>query len=139
MSNDRSSEAPSFLQAITPVWVILCLGMTFIALFYEPSADMEGLAATFGAGPAITAIVLLLVGLSLQAGQIRRKEVARPGYIALALAIVAALFIAGMIVAKLTLPVIQSGLVMLLPAAGLILSPMVYHKMVSHQAGHIKV
>jgi quinol-cytochrome oxidoreductase complex cytochrome b subunit len=134
MGKDSSSEAPSFLQAITPVWVILCLGMTYIVLFHEPSADMEDLAAAFGAGPAIMAIVLLLVGLSLLAGQIRRKEVARPGYIVLALAIMAALLIAGMILAKLALPVIQNGLVMLLPAAGVMLAPSVYRKVVDRHA-----
>lgn len=134
MSKGRSTEAPSFLQAITPVWVVLCLVMTYILLFHEPSADAEGLAAVFGAGPAIMAIVLLLVGLTLLTGQIRRKEVARPGYIVLALAIMSALLIGGMILARLALPVIQNGLVMLLPAAGAMLAPSVYRKVVGCHA-----
>lgn len=134
MSKIRSTESPSFLQAITPVWVVLCLGMTYIVLFHEPSADVEGLSAVFGAGPAIMAIVLLLVGLTLLTGQIRRKEVARPGYIVLALAIMSALLIGGMILARLALPVIQNGLVMLLPAAGAMLAPSVYRKVVGCHA-----
>lgn len=128
--SSRSKEAPSFLQAITPAWVVLSLGMTYIAFFNKPAADVEALASIFGAGPAIMAVALLLVGLNLFIGQIRKKEVARFGYILLALAIMSALLIAGMILAKLALPVIQSGLVMLLPAAGVMLSPAIYRKVV---------
>lgn len=131
MRSELFNKSPNFLQAITPVWVLLSLGMTYIVLFHEPSADTRELISTFGAGPAIMAVSLFLLGLNLLYGQIRNKELSHPTYTFLALTIMTALLIAGQILAKLALPVIQNGLVMLLPGACLMLSPAIYQEVVS--------
>lgn len=129
-----SQEPTSFLNAITPFWVVLSLAMTLIAMFHSPSSEVQQLMSVFGAGPWLMAVLSFVVSVSLLIRQIRANAVPRLAYVFLAMAILFSLMVGGMVLARLALPLIQNGLVMLLPAAGLMLAPAAYRRTVRRRS-----